>query len=67
MTYTKPKHNKKVPSIAVLLSAFNGIRWIESQIKTILAQKNVSIEIFISIDISIDKTYELCCLVQSVW
>ena len=64
MTYTKPKHNKKVPSIAVLLSAFNGIRWIESQIKTILAQKNVSIEIFISIDISIDKTYELCCLLS---
>lgn len=64
MTYKNSKYNKTVPSVAVLLSAFNGIRWIESQIKTILAQKNVSIEIFISIDISIDKTYELCCLLS---
>lgn len=64
MTYKNSKYNKTVPSVAVLLSAFNGIRWIESQIKTILAQKNVSIKIFISIDISIDKTYELCCLLS---
>jgi rhamnosyltransferase len=60
MKLKKTRYQKKVPSVVVLLSAFNGITWIKRQIDTILAQKDVSIEIFISIDISIDDTYEWC-------
>ena len=48
------------PSIAVLLAAYNGMEWIEEQISSILSQKNTSIEIFISVDLSDDKTYEWC-------
>ena len=48
------------PSIAVLLAAYNGIEWIEEQVASISSQKNTSIEIFISVDLSNDKTYEWC-------
>jgi len=48
------------PSIAVLLAAYNGMEWIEEQVASILSQKNISIEIFISVDLSNDKTYEWC-------
>jgi len=47
-------------SVAVLLAAFNGIKWIEEQIESILSQKNVSIKIFLSVDVSNDGTYEWC-------
>ena len=48
------------PSVAVLLSAYNGRSWIQEQVMSILSQKNTSIKIFISVDLSNDKTYELC-------
>jgi len=48
------------PSIAVLLAAYNGMEWIEEQVASISSQKNTSIEIFISVDLSNDKTYEWC-------
>ena len=51
---------KNNPSVAVLLSAYNGISWIEEQVASIICQKNTSIEIFISVDLSNDKTYEWC-------
>ena len=51
--------NKK-PYIAVLLAAYNGEEWIEEQINTILSQKNVNINIFISVDISNDGTLDFC-------
>ena len=47
-------------SIAVLLAAYNGIEWIEEQVASISSQKNTSIQIFISVDVSNDKTYEWC-------
>ena len=50
----------KHPSVVILLAAYNGIEWIEEQIKSILLQKNVSVEILISVDLSNDKTYEWC-------
>ena len=50
----------KNPSIAVLLSAHNGICWIEEQVISILSQRDVSIKIFISIDQSTDNTFEWC-------
>jgi rhamnosyltransferase len=52
--------SNKHSSVAVLLSAYNGISWIEEQILSILSQKDTSIEIFISVDLSDDKTYEWC-------
>jgi len=56
-------HKKKYKfNIAVLLAAYNGIEWIEEQINSISAQKdiNINIHIFISVDISKDGTLELC-------
>lgn len=44
----------------VLLAAYNGMEWIEEQVSSILSQKNISIEIFISVDLSDDKTHEWC-------
>lgn len=48
------------PSIAILLSAYNGVEWIEEQVYTIINQKHVNIELFISVDLSTDDTYDLC-------
>ena len=48
------------PTVAVLLAAFNGIKWIEEQIESILNQKDVNLDIYISIDLSNDGTYEWC-------
>ncbi len=47
---------KKVPSFAVLLAAYNGIRWLQSQVESILSQVDVRVTIFISIDPSSDGT-----------
>ena len=48
------------PSVAVLLAAYNGMDWIEEQVSSILSQKSISIEIFISVDLSNDKIHEWC-------
>ena len=45
------------PSVAVLLAAFNGIKWIEEQVKSIFNQKDINIHIYISVDLSNDGTY----------
>ncbi len=50
----------KVPSVAILLAAYKGMEWIEEQIASILSQKSVFIKIFISVDLSNDRTYECC-------
>jgi len=49
----------KPKKIAVLLAAYNGEEWIEEQIKSIQNQKGVSVDLYISLDLSIDKTYEI--------
>ena len=48
------------PSVAVLLTAYNGIEWIEEQVDSIFNQKDVNIDIYISVDVSSDGTYEWC-------
>ncbi len=48
------------PRVAVLLAAYNGILWIEEQIKSILDQINVVCTIYISVDMSTDSTYQWC-------
>lgn len=49
-----------LPRVAVLLAAYNGMPWIEEQISSILAQVDVSVGLFISIDPSTDST-DLWC------
>ena len=48
------------PKIAVLLAAYNGILWIEEQIKSVLDQQGADIDIYISVDLSTDDTHERC-------
>mgnify|MGYP000166718960 FL=1 len=44
--------------IAVLLASYNGIKYIKEQLDSILNQKEVDVTIFISDDLSTDKTIE---------
>ena len=53
--------NKKKPRVAVLLAAWNGMQWIEQQVKSILKQERVQADIYINVDISDDGTYQWCC------
>ncbi|REF25613.1 rhamnosyltransferase [Xenorhabdus cabanillasii] len=46
--------------VAVLLAAYNGMKWINEQIQSVLNQENVSVDIHISVDVSTDGTYENC-------
>jgi len=46
------------PKFAVLMSAYNGMNWIEEQVSTILNQKEVEVNLFISVDLSSDGTAE---------
>jgi len=51
---------KLKPTFAVLLAAYSGIDWIEAQINSILSQRDVDLQLFISIDPSTDGTREWC-------
>lgn len=46
-----------LPSVAVLLAAYNGMQYIEEQVQSILQQTGVNVSIFISVDLSTDGTY----------
>jgi len=46
--------------VAVLLASYNGKQWIQEQVDSILDQVDADVEIFISVDLSNDKTYEWC-------
>ena len=54
------KKNFPLPNIAVLLTVYNGMEWIESQIESILLQSEVNIDLYISVDLSTDGSYEWC-------
>lgn len=45
-----------LPKVAVCLAAYNGSKWIEEQVDSILAQRDVSVTVFISVDKSSDQT-----------
>ncbi len=47
---------QKIPSVAVCLAAFNGIRYLPQQVDSILNQAGVEITLFVSVDRSIDGT-----------
>jgi rhamnosyltransferase len=48
-----------LPRVTVLLAAYNGEKWIEQQIRSILDQQSVAITLVISIDASTDATQAL--------
>lgn len=45
---------KQPSKVGVLLAAYNATEWLMPQIKTLLSQKDVNIDIFISLDLSND-------------
>jgi rhamnosyltransferase len=47
-----------IPKIAVLLAAYNGLKWLPDQVPTILNQRDVSVSLFVSVDRSNDGTEE---------
>lgn len=47
-------------NVAVLLAAYNGMSWIDEQIQSILNQKKVNVDIYISVDVSTDGTEIFC-------
>lgn len=56
------RHNdqRPFPKIAVLMAVHNGIQWLDSQVKSILAQQNVNIHLFINVDKSQDSSESWC-------
>lgn len=44
--------------VAVLLAVYNGRTWIHEQLESILAQTEVNVDVFISIDLSSDGSWE---------
>ncbi|MDU8362136.1 glycosyltransferase [Pseudomonas syringae group sp. J309-1] len=48
------------PKVAVLLAAYNGMEWIEEQLASILAQIDVDLTVYISVDLSTDGTEAWC-------
>lgn len=44
--------------VCILMATYNGLKYVEPQISSILSQDGVSIDIFISDDFSTDGTYE---------
>lgn len=44
--------------IAVLVAVYNGRKWVDEQLHSILNQKNVDVDIFISVDLSTDGSWE---------
>lgn len=50
--------DKRLPKVAILLAAYNGIGFLDEQINSILCQKGVDVTLFISVDASTDGTEE---------
>jgi rhamnosyltransferase len=50
----------KLPRVAVLLAAYNGMEYIEEQLASILCQREVEVSVFISVDVSTDRSHEWC-------
>lgn len=48
-----------VPRIAVLLATYNGEQWLLEQVNSLLAQEQVEVTVFVSDDVSSDRTLAL--------
>lgn len=53
--------DKTLPSVAVLLATHNGAAFIDEQIHSVLRQQGVALSIYISVDLSSDDCYQICC------
>jgi rhamnosyltransferase len=53
-----PLSNQHLPSVAVCLAAFNGVRYLQQQVDSIFDQEGVDITLFVSVDRSTDGTEE---------
>jgi len=53
------KIREKMIKVAVLMATHNGAKYIKDQIDSIMRQKNIELELFISDDKSTDKTLEI--------
>jgi rhamnosyltransferase len=51
---------RQIPSVAVCLAAFNGVRYLQQQVDSILNQTGVGITLFVSVDRSTDGTEAWC-------
>ncbi|MEY0099047.1 glycosyltransferase [Providencia stuartii] len=49
----------KLPKVAVILSSYNGEKYIKEQIDSILAQKNIELDLYIRDDGSTDSTVKI--------
>lgn len=57
----------QLPKVAVLLAAYNGEKYIQEQIESIVKQVDVDVYIYISIDASTDRTLEICQQLQKIY
>lgn len=57
----------QLPKVAILLAAYNGEKYIQEQIESIVNQVDVDIYIYISIDASTDRTLEICQQLQKIY
>jgi rhamnosyltransferase len=53
------KTDSAKPKVAILLAAYNGAEYITEQLKSIENQLNVSLTVFLSLDLSNDNTLEI--------
>ncbi|MDC0596909.1 glycosyltransferase family 2 protein [Candidatus Pseudothioglobus singularis] len=60
-------YDQNTPNVAVLLAAYNGIKWIDDQINSIDLQKEVNLDIYLSIDLSEEQFYKHCKEIQSTF
>lgn len=59
--------NKKLPKVAILLAAYNGEKFIQDQIESIINQLYINAYIYISIDSSTDNTLEICKYLKKLY
>lgn len=48
------------PRFLVLMAAYNGVRYIEEQVASIMTQRQVDVSLLIRVDPSTDRTLEVC-------
>lgn len=60
-----PSNTLKRPSVAVCLAAFNGLRYLPQQLDSILAQTDVDVTVFVSVDRSTDGTEDWLVRLQA--
>lgn len=48
------------PKVLILLAVYNGEKWLVEQLASIFSQKNIALDIVISIDKSTDSSYAIC-------